>query len=122
MVFQDPYSSLNPSRVIGQSIGEPLEVHEKLSSGDRHERVRELLRQVNLSPDFYERYPYEFSGGQRFLSGLQHEGLKFSSAHRACRGAISPDKHFSAFFTRGGTLGGNHGHNDAWSTFVEFFL
>ena len=65
MVFQDPYSSLNPSRVIGSSIGEPLEVHENLSSGERHERVRELLRQVNLSPDFYERYPYEFSGGQR---------------------------------------------------------
>jgi peptide/nickel transport system ATP-binding protein len=65
MVFQDPYSSLNPSRVIGLSIGEPLEVHEKLSSSERHERVRELLRQVNLSPDFYERYPYEFSGGQR---------------------------------------------------------
>jgi peptide/nickel transport system ATP-binding protein len=65
MVFQDPYSSLNPSRVIGLSIGEPLEVHENLSADERHERVRELLRQVNLSPDFYERYPYEFSGGQR---------------------------------------------------------
>ena len=65
MVFQDPYSSLNPSRVIGLSIGEPLEVHENLSAADRSERVRELLRQVNLSPDFYERYPYEFSGGQR---------------------------------------------------------
>ncbi len=65
MVFQDPYSSLNPSRVVGLSIGEPLEVHEDLSASDRSERVRELLRQVNLSPDFYERYPYEFSGGQR---------------------------------------------------------
>ena len=65
MIFQDPYSSLNPSRVIGLSIGEPLEVHENLTAADRSERVRELLRQVNLSPDFYERYPYEFSGGQR---------------------------------------------------------
>ena len=65
MVFQDPYSSLNPSRVIGLSIGEPLEVHEDLDANDRAERVRDLLRQVNLSPDFYERYPYEFSGGQR---------------------------------------------------------
>jgi peptide/nickel transport system ATP-binding protein len=65
MVFQDPYSSLNPSRVIGLSIGEPLQVHENLTPNDRAERVRELLRQVNLSPDFYERYPYEFSGGQR---------------------------------------------------------
>lgn len=65
MVFQDPYSSLNPSRVVGLSIGEPLEVHSDLSRSDRNERVRELLRRVNLSPDFYERYPYEFSGGQR---------------------------------------------------------
>lgn len=65
MVFQDPYSSLNPSRVIGLSIGEPLEVHEDLTADERNERVRELLRRVNLSPDFYERYPYEFSGGQR---------------------------------------------------------
>lgn len=65
IVFQDPYSSLNPSRVIGLSIGESLETHEKMTSSERHERVRELLRQVNLSPDFYERYPYEFSGGQR---------------------------------------------------------
>ncbi len=65
MVFQDPYSSLNPSRVIGLSIGEPLEVHEDLTASDRNERVRELLRKVKLSPDFYERYPYEFSGGQR---------------------------------------------------------
>jgi oligopeptide/dipeptide ABC transporter ATP-binding protein len=65
MVFQDPYSSLNPSRVVGVSIGEPLEVHEELNAAERHERVRELLRKVKLSPDFYERYPYEFSGGQR---------------------------------------------------------
>jgi oligopeptide/dipeptide ABC transporter ATP-binding protein len=65
MVFQDPYSSLDPSRVIGLSVGEALEVHTKLSASDRHEQVRELLRRVNLSPDLYERYPYEFSGGQR---------------------------------------------------------
>jgi len=66
MVFQDPYSSLNPSSVVGTSIGEPLEVHEpELGSKERHERVRDLLRKVKLSPDFYERYPYEFSGGQR---------------------------------------------------------
>ena len=65
MVFQDPYSSLNPARVIGEAIAEPLDVHENLTSADREERVRGLLRLVNLSPDFYERYPYEFSGGQR---------------------------------------------------------
>jgi oligopeptide/dipeptide ABC transporter ATP-binding protein len=65
MVFQDPYSSLDPSQVVGVSIAEPLEVHERLSSSERHARVAELLRKVNLSPDFAERYPYEFSGGQR---------------------------------------------------------
>jgi peptide/nickel transport system ATP-binding protein len=65
MVFQDPYSSLNPSRVVGLSVGEPLEVHEDLSRDERHARVRRLLERVNLSPDFFERYPYEFSGGQR---------------------------------------------------------
>lgn len=65
MVFQDPYSSLNPAQVVGVSIGEPLEVHEQLKAAERSERVRELLRKVSLSPDYYERYPYEFSGGQR---------------------------------------------------------
>jgi peptide/nickel transport system ATP-binding protein len=65
MVFQDPYSSLDPSRVIGLSVGESLEVHTRLGAPERHEQVRELLRRVNLSPDLYERYPYEFSGGQR---------------------------------------------------------
>ena len=65
MVFQDPYSSLNPARVIGLSIAEPLEAHTDLSKAERSERVRELLRRVNLSPDYYERFPYEFSGGQR---------------------------------------------------------
>jgi len=66
MVFQDPYSSLDPSSVVGTSIGEPLEVHEPgLDAKARHERVRDLLRRVKLSPDLTERYPYEFSGGQR---------------------------------------------------------
>jgi oligopeptide/dipeptide ABC transporter ATP-binding protein len=65
MVFQDPYSSLDPSSVIADIIGEPLRVHEGIKGRQRDERVRELLRHVGLSPTYTERYPYEFSGGQR---------------------------------------------------------
>ncbi|MBE9375202.1 ABC transporter ATP-binding protein [Saccharopolyspora sp. HNM0983] len=65
MVFQDPYSSLDPSMVVAESLGEPLHVHERLTRAQRHERVRELLRLVGLAPQHLERYPYEFSGGQR---------------------------------------------------------
>jgi oligopeptide/dipeptide ABC transporter ATP-binding protein len=65
MVFQDPYSSLDPSSVIADIIGEPLRVHEGLKGRARDDRVRDLLRQVGLSPTYTERYPYEFSGGQR---------------------------------------------------------
>lgn len=65
MVFQDPYSSLDPSMVIAESVGEPLEVHEGLRGRLRDERVRELLVRVGLSARHLERYPYEFSGGQR---------------------------------------------------------
>lgn len=65
MVFQDPYSSLDPSAVIADIIGEPLQVHDGLRGQRRDARVRELLEQVGLSPTYLERYPYEFSGGQR---------------------------------------------------------
>ncbi|MEU6262740.1 ABC transporter ATP-binding protein [Saccharopolyspora shandongensis] len=65
MVFQDPYSSLDPSMVVAESVGEPLEVHEGLRGKARDERVRDLLVRVGLSPRHLERYPYEFSGGQR---------------------------------------------------------
>lgn len=65
MVFQDPYSSLDPAMLVADSIGEPLEVHEGLKGEARDKRVRELLEVVRLSPDHLHRYPYEFSGGQR---------------------------------------------------------
>ncbi|MFV0306709.1 MAG: ABC transporter ATP-binding protein [Desertimonas sp.] len=65
MVFQDPYSSLDPSSVIADVIGEPLRVHEGIRGKARDVRVRELLEHVGLSSRYVERYPYEFSGGQR---------------------------------------------------------
>jgi oligopeptide transport system ATP-binding protein len=65
MVFQDPYSSLDPSMLVRDSIGEPLDVHVKLGRTERVERVAELLRRVGLPPEYMTRYPHEFSGGQR---------------------------------------------------------
>ncbi|MDR2567290.1 MAG: ABC transporter ATP-binding protein [Bifidobacteriaceae bacterium] len=65
MVFQDPMASLDPSMVIGDSVAEPLIVHERLSRQARDAKVGELLYQVGLSPALSGRYPYELSGGQR---------------------------------------------------------
>lgn len=65
MVFQDPYSSLNPWMVVAEIVGEPLRVHTDLDRRARQQRVRELLEQVGLSTHHAERYPGEFSGGQR---------------------------------------------------------
>lgn len=66
IVFQDPYGSLNPRKTIGDAIAEPLFVH-GISSNKKiiKNKVIELLQKVNLSADFYNRYPHEFSGGQR---------------------------------------------------------
>ena len=66
IVFQDPYSSLNPSITIGSAIEEPLKIHHvNLSARQRKTRVMELLEKVKLEPSHYNRYPHEFSGGQR---------------------------------------------------------
>ena len=66
IIFQDPYSSLNPRLTIGQSIMEPMQVHQVYTSDKRRkERVFELLERVNLKVEHFNRYPHEFSGGQR---------------------------------------------------------
>lgn len=65
IVFQDPYSSLDPRSTIAETIGEPLEVHEDLHGRARDERVSQLLSDVGLDPRVLHRYPHEFSGGQR---------------------------------------------------------
>ncbi len=65
MVFQDPYSSLNPRLTVAQVVGEPLRVHEGLDGADRDERVGALLDDVGLDRSCLDRYPHEFSGGQR---------------------------------------------------------
>jgi peptide/nickel transport system ATP-binding protein/oligopeptide transport system ATP-binding protein len=68
IIFQDPYSSLNPRKSVGQIIGEPFSIHK--TEKDAKTRVRELLGRVGLSPEHYNRYPHEFSGGQRQRIGI----------------------------------------------------
>ncbi|MDI5963927.1 dipeptide ABC transporter ATP-binding protein [Streptomyces sp. SL13] len=71
MVFQDPYTSLNPRMTVGDIIGEPFEIHPEVApKGDRARRVRELLDVVGLSPEYINRYPHQFSGGQRQRIGI----------------------------------------------------
>jgi len=66
IIFQDPYSSLNPRITIGDAIMEPMKVHEILGSDkERKNRVIELLERVNMNASHFDRYPHEFSGGQR---------------------------------------------------------
>jgi peptide/nickel transport system ATP-binding protein len=66
IIFQDPYSSLNPRLTIGSAIAEPLKVHHILGSDKaRKEKVIDLLEKVDLQPGHFNRYPHEFSGGQR---------------------------------------------------------
>jgi len=71
IVFQDPYASLNPKMPVNDIVGEGLVVHEKkLSKSERKDRVRELLSDVGLRPEHGNRYPHEFSGGQRQRLGI----------------------------------------------------
>jgi oligopeptide/dipeptide ABC transporter ATP-binding protein len=70
MIFQDPYSSLNPRHTVGTIVGTPLRVHKVVPEKQVHGRVRELLELVGLNPEHYNRYPSEFSGGQRQRIGI----------------------------------------------------
>ncbi|MFE6073725.1 ABC transporter ATP-binding protein [Paenibacillus sp. NPDC057886] len=70
MVFQDPYTSLDPRKRIGYSIEEPLLIHKKGNKRDRMETAMSLLRKVGFSEEHYERFPHEFSGGQRQRLGI----------------------------------------------------
>jgi ABC-type oligopeptide transport system ATPase subunit len=71
MIFQDPYSSLNPRRTVGAIVAEPFAIHGLLRDrAARRRRVQELLETVGMSPEHHNRYPHEFSGGQRQRIGI----------------------------------------------------
>jgi len=71
MIFQDPYSSLNPRKTIGSIIGEPFAIHRlETDRGERRRAVQGLMEMVGLNPEHYNRYPHEFSGGQRQRIGV----------------------------------------------------
>ncbi len=70
MIFQDPFSSLNPRMTVGSIIEAPLRIHTRQSRGQRKERVSWLLERVGLQPEQASRYPHEFSGGQRQRVGI----------------------------------------------------
>ncbi len=70
VIFQDPYSSLDPRRTIGSIIGEPYVIHGLADKKERRARVLRLMDVVGLRPEHYKRYPHEFSGGQRQRIGI----------------------------------------------------
>jgi oligopeptide/dipeptide ABC transporter ATP-binding protein len=70
MIFQDPYSSLNPRLTVKDIIGEPLVIHKVATGREMEDRISELMTAVGLDPAYMRRYPHEFSGGQRQRIGL----------------------------------------------------
>lgn len=70
IIFQDPYSSLDPRMTVLEIVGEPMLIHRTATGREREDRVRELLQAVGLRPDHMRRYPHEFSGGQRQRIGI----------------------------------------------------
>lgn len=65
MIFQDPYSSLDPRKSVEHIIGEPYIIYESMGAAERREKVKSLMQEVGLRPEYINRYPHEFSGGQR---------------------------------------------------------
>ncbi len=70
MIFQDPYSSLNPRKKIGWILSEPLRVHTKMSKEDMKAKVHEMLAEAGLDESYYDQYPHQLSGGQRQRIGI----------------------------------------------------
>ena len=89
LVFQDPYSSLNPRQKIGQCISEVIKTHKLRAGNDIQKRVEQLLLEVGISPDLQHRYPHQLSGGQR---------QRVSIASYCCNDCNNSHKHIFLVF------------------------